>query len=182
MGYPVVLKAAGRDRRAKTAAAGFAIDLEGPEALRVAWERMEASLADAVVPALVQPMVAPGVDVSIAVTDHPSVGPVLSIGPGGAASALDPATDVRVLPLTDLEARRLVERCRLAPLLDQDARSALEGVLLRVAALAEEVPELRSLTLNPVIVRDGVAVVTQGVATVAPVERVTVPVVRRLDP
>ena len=32
MGYPVVLKAAGRDRMAKTAAAGFAIDLEGPDA------------------------------------------------------------------------------------------------------------------------------------------------------
>ena len=34
MGYPVVLKAAGRAPTAKTAAAGFAIDLEGPDALR----------------------------------------------------------------------------------------------------------------------------------------------------
>ena len=54
MGYPVVLKAAGRDAMAKTAAAGFAIDLEGPESMRQAWERMEETMAGRLVPALVQ--------------------------------------------------------------------------------------------------------------------------------
>ena len=127
MGYPVVLKAAGRDRMAKTAAAGFAIDLEGPDPLRLAWERMAESLGDRLTPALVQPMVGPGVDVSVRVQDHPSVGPVISLGPGGAASALDTAADVRVLPLTDLDATRLVADSRLAPLLDETARLALEG-------------------------------------------------------
>ena len=123
IGYPVVLKAAGRDRMAKTAAAGFAIDLEGPAALRGAWERMAERFGPALVPALVQPMVGPGVDVAITVGHHPAVGPVLSLGPGGAASALDTAADVRVLPLSDLDARRLVAASRLAPLLD-DAGAA----------------------------------------------------------
>ena len=124
---PVVLKAAGRDRMAKTAAAGFAIDLEGPDALRLAWERMEETMGDGLVPALVQPMVGPGVDVSVAVRDHPSVGPVLSLGPGGAASALDTAADLRVLPLSDLDAARLVAGSRLAPLLDDTARERARG-------------------------------------------------------
>jgi hypothetical protein len=180
MGYPVVLKAAGRDRMAKTAAAGFAIDLEGPGALRQAWERMEETMAGRVVPALVQPMVGPGVDVSVAVRDHPSVGPVLSLGPGGAASALDTAADVRVLPLSDLDAAQLVAGSRLAQLLDDTARDALQTALLAVAALVEEVPEICELEVNPLIVRDGTSVITQAVATVAPIERDPRPPVRRV--
>jgi acyl-CoA synthetase (NDP forming)/RimJ/RimL family protein N-acetyltransferase len=180
MGYPVVLKAAGRDRMAKTAAAGFAIDLEGPEALQGAWERMEASLGDALRPVLVQPMVGPGVDVAIAVRDHPAVGPVLSLGPGGAAAALDRAVDVRVLPLSDLEARRLVVDSRLGPVLDEPGQVALEEALLRVAALVEDLPEVTEMELNPVIIRDGTAVVAQATATVAPVERDPLPPVRRV--
>jgi len=180
MGYPVVLKAAGRDRMAKTAAAGFAIDLEGCDALRIAWERMEETLGAALVPALVQPMVGPGVDASVVVRDHPAVGPVVSLGPGGAAAALDTATDLRVLPLSDLGARRLVAASRLAPLLDESGRQALEATLLRVGALAEEVPEIDELVLNPVIVRDGATVVTQARARVAPIERDPRPPVRRI--
>jgi acyl-CoA synthetase (NDP forming)/RimJ/RimL family protein N-acetyltransferase len=179
MGYPVVLKAAGRERTAKTAAAGFAIDLEGPDALGVAWERMAETLGEAVTPALVQPMVGPGVDVAVTVRGHDAVGPVLSVGPGGAASALDTAADLRVLPLTDLDARRLVAECRLAPLLDDAGRLALEATLLRVAALVEEVPEIDELELNPVIVRDGGAVIAQARAVIAPIERDPRPPVRR---
>lgn len=180
MGYPVVLKAAGRERMAKTAAAGFAIDLEGPDALRIAWDRMEQTLGAALVPALVQPMVGPGVDVAVIVRDHPTVGPVLSLGPGGAAAALDTAADVRVLPLSDLDARRLVAASRLAPLLDEAGCRALETTLLRVAALVEEVPEIDELVLNPVIVREGTAVIAQARATVAPIERDPRPPVRRV--
>ena len=181
MGYPVVLKAAGRGDRAKTAAAGFAIDLEGPDAVRIAWQRMEATDDLQLVPALVQPMVGPGVDVAIAVVDHPVVGPVLSIGPGGAASALDTDAEVRVLPLADLAARRMVDESRVAPLLDAAGRDVLEATLLRVSALVEEVPEIHELVLNPVIVRDGAAVITQARARVAPVALDPRPPIRRVE-
>ena len=69
----------------------------------------------------------PGVDVAVVVRDHPAVGPVLSLGPGGAAAALDTAADVRVLPLTDLEAVRLVAGSRLAPLLDDAGPTGPRG-------------------------------------------------------
>jgi acyl-CoA synthetase (NDP forming) len=179
MGYPVVLKAAGRAPTAKTAAAGFAIDLEGPDALRIAWDRMAEALGDDLIPVLVQPMVAPGIDVAVRVSDHPTVGPVLSIGLGGAAAALDRPTDVRVLPLTDLDATRLVARSRLAPALDGPDREALEAALLRVAALIEETPEVTELVVNPMIVRNGTVVATQARATVNEVERDPLPPVRR---
>lgn len=166
LGYPVVLKAVRRDALAKTAADGFALDLADEQALRAAWQRMEASLGAGLHPAVVQPMVERGVDVAICVDDHPQVGPVLSLGPGGASAALDQGLDVRVLPLTDLDARRLVEASRLAPLLSPASRSALEEALLRVGALVEEIPEITSVRANPVIVVDTGAVLTDVRLTV----------------
>lgn len=179
IGYPVVLKAAGRAPTAKTAAAGVAIDLEGPDAVTNAWERMAEGMGDQLAPVLVQPMLDPGVDVAVRVRDHATVGPVVWIGPGGAAAALDTPTDVHVLPLTDLDAARLVDGSRLAPLLEEDDRRALERVLVGLAALVEDVPEISELTLNPLIVRGGAAAVTQARATVRVVERDPLPSVRR---
>jgi acyl-CoA synthetase (NDP forming)/RimJ/RimL family protein N-acetyltransferase len=179
IGYPVVLKAGGRSPAGKTAAAGFAIDLEGPDAVAQAWDRMAEGMGDRLTPVLVQPMLAPGVDVAVLVRDHPTVGPVVWIGLGGAAAALEPPADVRVLPLTDLDAARFVEASRLGSLLDGADRAALEQTLVRVAALIEDLPEIRELTVNPLIVRSGAAVATQGRATIRPVERDPLPPVRR---
>ncbi|MFL6206031.1 MAG: GNAT family N-acetyltransferase [Acidimicrobiales bacterium] len=179
IGYPAVLKSVHRGPTAKTAAAGLAIDLEDADAITGAWNRMAEGMGADQLPVLVQPMVPPGVDVAVRLRHHPTVGPVLSIGPGGAAAAFDQPTDVRVLPLTDLGARRLVEGSRLADALDAGDRRALEAVLLRVAALAEEVPEVGDVTINPVIVRGGLAVVTQASATIAAVDLDPLPPVRR---
>ena len=85
MGYPVVLKAAGRAPTAKTAAAGFAIDLEGPDALRGRVGADGRGLGDELTPVLVQPMVGPGVDVAIRVQrpPHRRPGRVDRAGRGG---------------------------------------------------------------------------------------------------
>ena len=94
-------------------------------------------------PALVQPMVAPGRRRGRArAATTPRSGRSSRSGLGGAAAALDRPTDVRVLPLTDLDAARLVAGSRLASALDDADRAALEAALLRVAALIEEVPEV----------------------------------------
>jgi acyl-CoA synthetase (NDP forming)/RimJ/RimL family protein N-acetyltransferase len=182
LGYPVVLKAAARQPSAKTAAAGFAIDLESETALRAAWARMEEALGEGLVPALVQPMLLPGVDVAVTVHGHDQVGPVLTVAPGGAAAALDAGagTDHRVLPVTDLDAKRLVASSRLAGVLDDEGRAALEGVLVRVAALVEQVPEVADLVLNPVIVRGAEVSVTDAVAHVRALEHDPLPPIRRV--
>ena len=180
LGYPVVLKAAGRDQAAKTSAEGFAIDLEDADAVRNAWARMEASLGAALTPVLVQPMVGPGLDVAVRVTPSADVGPVLSISPGGAAAARDDVTDVHVLPLTDLDAVRFVAGSRLDALLTPEARTSLEALLLQVGVLVEALPELVGLDLNPVILRDGRAMVTQATVELAPVEVDPLPPLRRV--
>ena len=179
-GYPVVLKAAGRAPTAKTAAAGFAIDLEGPDALedRVGADGRRprrrphpgARAADG------RPGCRRG---RRACATTPRSGPSCR---SGWAVRRPPSTDPPTsacCPLTDLDAARLVAGSRLASALDDADRAALEAALLRVAALIEEVPEVGELTINPLIVRDGAAVVTQARATIGAIERDPLPPVRR---
>ena len=170
IGYPVALKAAGRDTMAKTMAAGLALDIADEASLRATWERMVERFDDRLPPALVQPMVEPGVDVAIAVHDHPEVGPVISLRPGGANAALDQAAESCVLPLGVDEADRLVARSRLAPYLGPGAGTALRDLLLRIGALVEDVPEVIGLRANPVIVGADRAVAIEVEVDVAPAD------------
>jgi len=180
IGYPVVLKAVRRSPMAKTVAHGFALDLVDEGALRSAWDRMCASLGEDALPAVVQPMVPDGVDAALAVTDHPEVGPVLALGPGGASAALDTAVDLRVLPVTDLDAQRLVGQSRIAPFLDVAGRSALQGAIVRLSALVEAVPEVAAVRANPVIVGRDRATFTDVAVDVAPLETAPLPPLRRV--
>jgi len=80
---------------------------------------------------------------------------------------------VRVLPLSDTDATAVVAASAVHALLegeDDDGRAlaALEGLLVRVAALLEHVPELADVMLNPVIVGPTGAVVTDAWIRVAP--------------
>ncbi len=66
----------------------------------------------------------------------------------------------RVAPLTDLDLKEMVEEIRGYPVL-QGIRGepskdvdALKDVIARVAQLALEVPEIKEIDLNPVIVHE----------------------------
>lgn len=179
LGYPVAAKSAARARLAKTEAGGVSVDVHDEAELRAAVARMERALGDAAWPMVVQPMADPGVDVAVTVADHPLVGPVLTLGPGGVATSLG-GVGVQVLPLTDLDAPRLVAESPVGPLLDPAAASRLERLLLAVGALVEETPEVAGIELNPVIVSATGAIVVDARLTVAPVERDPLPPVRRL--
>jgi acetyltransferase len=125
-------------------------------------------------------MVEPGVDVAVAVHDHPEVGPVISLRPGGANAALDQDAVLQVLPIGDRDAQRLVERSRLAPYLDDAATARLVDLLLRVGALVEEVPEVVGLWANPVIVRGDAATAIEAGLRVKAVDREPLPPIRRV--
>jgi hypothetical protein len=179
LGYPVAVKSLGRTRLAKTEAGGVALDVHGDAELRTTLARMEDALGTAAWPVVVQPMVEPGVDVAVGVTDNPVMGPVLTLGPGGVATEVA-AAQAHVLPLTDIDARRFVAGPPLAELLVAAARAQLEELLLRVGVLVDEVPEITGLELNPVIVSPGGAAIVDAKVWAAPVDRNPVPPVRRL--
>lgn len=115
--------------------------------------------------AVVRPRSPDGTEVVISVTQDWLFGPVIMFGLGGDTGRLMGDRAYRLLPLTDLEADRLVTSLRCSPLLFGFAGraittvGALTDVLLRVAALAEDLAQVAELTLDPVVVSaDGVVV------------------------
>lgn len=90
-------------------------------------------------------------------------GPLVVFGLGGAAADVLGDRAARLTPLTDTDADELIAAVQAAPLLfghggapPADA-GALADTLLRVSRLADDLPEVAELDLNPVIARpDGV--------------------------
>jgi acyl-CoA synthetase (NDP forming) len=131
-------------------------------------------------------MVPAGVDLLVGVDQHTTFGPLVALGVGGVAADAAGPPERRVLPLTDLDAAELVRSGRVAGLLVGDDGSpradvaALEDVLVRVARLALDVPELAALRANPVIVASRGAVVVDVTVRLAPVPDPPAPSLRRL--
>ncbi|MGX5656989.1 bifunctional acetate--CoA ligase family protein/GNAT family N-acetyltransferase [Geodermatophilus nigrescens] len=152
IGYPVVLKSTAPWLRHRTDLGGVRLDLGDAAAVRAAFDAIPAGD-----PVIVQEMAAPGVATVVEIVDDPSFGALVSFGLGGVATELLGDRAYRTLPLTDLDAAELVRAPRAWPLLDgwRGAEPvdvpALEDLLLRVARLADDLPEVLGLTLSPVI-------------------------------
>jgi acyl-CoA synthetase (NDP forming)/RimJ/RimL family protein N-acetyltransferase len=184
IGHPVAIKATGLARPAKTEAGGVAVDVHGDSEVRDAFARMSAMHGDAMQPAVVQAMAPGGIDGTISVHQDASIGSVVTLGAATGMPESGRDLAVRVLPLTDLDAGRLVAASLLAGELDRaglEASSALEALLLRLAAVADAVPELALVDLAPVLVSDKGAFITDVRVRLAPWETRAPAIVRRLD-
>ncbi|HKU40472.1 MAG TPA: GNAT family N-acetyltransferase, partial [Polyangiales bacterium] len=88
----------------------------------------------------------------------PAFGPVIALGAGGKLAALLGAPAVGLPPLNTRLCRDLLERTNAAPLLAADASlpaadsGALIKLLLRLSDLVCELPEIRELDINPLLV------------------------------
>jgi acyl-CoA synthetase (NDP forming) len=153
IGYPVVLKSTAPWLRHRSDLGGVRLDLDDAETVRTAFAAIPSGD-----PVIVQEMAAPGVATVVEIVDDPSFGALVSFGLGGVATDLLGDRAFRTLPLTDLDASELVRAPQAFPLLDGYRGSepvdlpALEDLLLRVARLADDLPEVLRLTLEPVIV------------------------------
>jgi acetyltransferase len=93
------------------------------------------------------------------VTDDP-FGPVIAFGAGGTMIELINDRAMELPPLNQFLARRLIERSRVAETLGEWRgrqpvnMDALEQVLLRVSEMVCELPQLREMDINPLIVDD----------------------------
>jgi acyl-CoA synthetase (NDP forming)/GNAT superfamily N-acetyltransferase len=183
IGYPVALKATLLPRLAKTEAGGVSLDVHGDQEIREAYRRMSELLGPAMRPALVQDMADPGIECLVGLHRHPVLGDVMTLGPGGATAERLEEVALRIVPLTTSDADRLVRSSRIATLLDDagpGARAALADLLLRLSALADAVPEITQVRLNPVFVSVNGAAVTDARIHVQPWQPDPRPEVRRL--
>ncbi len=177
---PVVLKTDVLGLIHKVEAGGVELDLRTEAEVRAAYRRLTERFGWRQRQILVQPMIAEGTEVIIGVTDDHVFGPLVVFGLGGAATEVRADRSARLTPLTDTDADQLIGSIRSAPLLRGYRGSAgpegrppqtpprgyaadlgaLRDLLLRVSRLADDLPEVTELDLNPVIARpDGVFVV-----------------------
>jgi acyl-CoA synthetase (NDP forming)/GNAT superfamily N-acetyltransferase len=175
-GWPVVLKSRSEALTHRPELGGTRLGLGDEGALRSAWASLAGSGGPG--PFVVQRMVAPGVSVVVGSVEDPRYGPLVSFGLAGPATDLLGDRAHHILPLTDADAARLVRSVRAAPLLFGYRGSppvdidALMDLLLRVARLADDLPDVASLSLNPVIVAEsGVSVLGCEIIVRAPSPR-----------
>jgi acetyl coenzyme A synthetase (ADP forming)-like protein len=173
LGYPVVVKTAVAGAH-KTESGGVALDLRDSEAVSQAAQRIGA-------PLLVQPMVHGGVELLVGAVQDPVFGPLIALGPGGTLAELIGDAAFRLTPLTDFDAQELLHTGKAGILLsgfrgaapaDPDA---VQDLLLRVSQLAEDLPDLAELDLNPVIAGPGGCVVVDARVRLAPPPRTSTP-------
>ncbi len=185
LGYPVALKAVGATILHKSDVGGVRLDLATPDDVAAAYTSMSTALGDAMEGAIVQSMLR-GVELITGVVSDPLFGPVVMFGSGGTAVELFGDRVLRILPLTDQDAHEMVRSIRGAPLLFGHRGAplcdvhAVEDVLLRVARLADEVPQLAEMDLNPLIASPNGAVAVDVRIRLAPWRQHAETEVRRL--
>ncbi|SES48560.1 bifunctional GNAT family N-acetyltransferase/acetate--CoA ligase family protein [Actinokineospora terrae] len=172
LGLPVVMKTASRQFRHRSDLVGVRLDLTAEDAIRNAYAELR--LVSGVPEVYVQRMAPKGNSCSIGLQDDPSFGTVVSFGLAGVVSNLLGDRAYRAVPLTDTDAAGLIRSPRAAPLLAGYAGgepadlAALQRLVLRVSAMAEDIPEIRGLMVEPILASAAGAYVTGGRVTVGP--------------
>jgi acyl-CoA synthetase (NDP forming) len=164
IGHPIALKAV-RRRPGRSARAGVALDLATGDDIVEAIAVMRDSLGDDANDLIVQTMTSPGVDVRIRCDHDDQLGAIVTVGLGGAqADSIDDRTS-RLAPVSPASATTMLGETRLSAALDTanfDSLPLVDAVVL-AAQLASDHPEIAELDLNPVIVSDDGAIVTDAV-------------------
>jgi acyl-CoA synthetase (NDP forming) len=160
IGYPVALKIVAEEISHKSDVGGVQLNLRNPEALAAAFDEMFSHIRS-IYPqakldgALVQPMVSGGQELILGGRQDPQFGPVVLVGLGGIFVEIIGEAVMRVAPITEGEARQMLEELRGVQIL-KGARGhgasdidAVVEALLRVSQLLVDFPEIKELDINP---------------------------------
>jgi acetyltransferase len=166
LGYPVALKIASPDIPHKSDVGGVALDVKDESGVRQAFERMVAQARAARPQARihgvsVQPMLPPGQEVIVGVVRDEQFGPLVMFGSGGVE--VEGLKDVAfaLAPLTPREADSLLDatwagrRMRGFRNIPAGDRAAAQDAVVRLAQLAEDLPEIAEIEVNPLRVLPG---------------------------
>jgi acyl-CoA synthetase (NDP forming)/GNAT superfamily N-acetyltransferase len=173
-GYPVVVKADVPGLVHKTDAGAVLLDLRTDDDVRAGCRQLAGQFGARLAGVLVEPMITGGTEVIIGVQDDQMFGPLVVFGLGGVATEVLADHAARLAPLTETDADTLINSIRSAPLLHGYRTSAaadipaLRDVLMRVSRLADDLPEVTELDLNPVIARQAGAVAVDARIRVTP--------------
>ena len=160
IGFPVTLKVRSGGLVHKSDVGGVMLGVDDVFALREAYDRMSRRVGSQMDGAVVQQMAPDGVELIVGLVVDPVFGPVVMVGLGGVMTELLGDREFAVPPF-DLDfADEMIGSLRGASLpagyrgsLPVDRR-ALAGIIEKIANVADEIPEVVELDLNPVVVTD----------------------------
>ena len=182
LGYPVAVKAIATGVLHKSRKGGVLLGLRDAAQVRDAAATLAARFGSALSGVLVQPMVEPGRELLVGVHGDPTFGPLVVLGVGGVDTDLIADRTSRLVPLTRADATEMVASLRASPLLFGEGGldpAALVGVLLRVARMADALPEIAEADLNPVVLTASSCVAVDARIRLQPARPVD-PYLRRL--
>ena len=151
----VVMKIVSPDILHKSDAGGVKLNLETPEEVRQAYEKIIANAKkfkpDAEIKGiLVSPMAAVGQEIIIGTKIDDQFGPIIMFGVGGVMVEVLKDVAFRVLPISARSARRMIDDgFRGWPPVD---KKAIQHLLLAVSEIIGSYPDIQEMDLNPVIV------------------------------
>jgi acetyltransferase len=178
---PVALKIVTPDVVHKSDAGGVALDVD-PERAGDVYDDLLAAVSEydptaSLDGALVSPMRETGVELIVGVVDDPQFGPVVMCGLGGVFVEVLEDVAFRALPLTeadaramldDIDAQELLDGARGTPPVDRDA---VVDLLIDVSEFVEAHPSVSELDLNPVFADSAGVEIIDAAITVAGGER-----------
>jgi acyl-CoA synthetase (NDP forming)/GNAT superfamily N-acetyltransferase len=166
LGFPVAIKAADPGLVHKSDVGAVKLDIRDEDQARTAYRDIATALGTPDPAVLIQPMALGQIELVAGIVHDPLFGSLIMTGLGGIHTELLADRAFRLVPMTDRDARHMWRSLRAAPLLTGYRGSkavntdAVEDLLLRLGRLAEELPEVAELDLNPILVTgDGVLVV-----------------------
>jgi len=164
IGWPVAMKVSSPDIPHKTEAKAIALNLTGPDQVRVAfdkiWQNAWSYNKEAVIDGvLVQEMLKPGTEVIVGMSKDAQFGPVLMFGLGGVLVEIMRDVSLRVCPISSFDAETMINEIKGAKLL-QGFRGAapadldsIKEILLRLSRLALDLQDYVSeIDINPLVV------------------------------
>jgi acetyl coenzyme A synthetase (ADP forming)-like protein len=166
IGYPVVLKATGKDILHKSDVGGVKLNLEDESEVSEAFDDMKSRLGDSMTGVVVQKMITEGPEVMLGVVHDPTFGHLAVYGAGGTLVELLNDVAFRILPLSEVDTEDMMEEVNATQLLrgyrgsSACDESSVRQLLLRLSNLVEACPEIDELDINPVkVMRSGAVAV-----------------------
>ncbi len=181
LGFPVVLKILSPDISHKSDVGGVILDIRTPamliEAATQMLERVRAARPQATLKGFaVQNMISRphAMEIIVGATTDAVFGPVILFGQGGTGTEQIADTAIALPPLNSYLARDLISRTRIAKQLAgyrgrpaADGK-AIESVLLRIAQLLADIPEVAELDVNPLLADEHGVVALDARMRIAP--------------
>jgi acetyltransferase len=171
LGYPVAMKIDSPDITHKSDVNGVALNVVNALGVRDTYKDLMESVSKAqpnarILGVTVQKMIRKkrGREIYIGVQTDKPFGPVIAFGSGGTMIELFGGHAMELPPLNQFLAQNLIDRARVAETLHnwRGAKEVdiegLEQILLRVSEMVCELPQLRELDINPIIVDEDGAI------------------------